>query len=282
MTHRHRVQHPLRVLAALATVVAIVFVGDSFAAGKPLAITSSLDGVKVLPQQSRWLAHPNIAPAEVEKVDFLIDGRLRWVEHSAPYVYAGDDDGSRLGYLFTSWLTPGQHRFVTRVKTASGETATDAVSARVVAAPAPPSSLAGTWTRTLTKEDVAKEDPRYDDAFVPMTGTWRIVINRIGIWELDPVGGGIIQAYSLNGGALRAYAPIMMKPRQASGDPGSIHRFGNRIDVGGGIDCDQSGPVGGYRWSVADRQLSLTAVREPCGQRRAIYEGTWARKGAGK
>jgi len=262
---------------ALATVAATVAAAGAFGAGKPLAITSNIDALKVLPPQSRWIARPNIAPAQVDEVDFLIDGRLRWIEHGAPYVYAGDDDGRQLGYLFTSWLSPGKHRFVTRVKTTSGATAADAVLARVVAAPAPPPSLAGTWTRTLTKEDVAKEDPQYDDAFVPMTGTWRIVVNRIGIWELDPVGGGIVQAYSINGGALHAYAPIMMMPRQASGDPGSIHRFGNRIDVGGGLDCDQSGPVGGYRWSVADRQLTLTAVHEPCGQRRAIYEGTWTR-----
>jgi len=272
MTRLHRAT--LALLAVVAAAGAIAAAG-AFGAGQPLAIKSSIDGVKVLPQQSRWLAHPNVAPAKVAEVDFLIDGRLRWVEHSAPYVYAGDDDGHHLGYLFTSWLTPGRHRFVARVKTTSGETANDAISTRVVAAAAPPASLAGTWTRTLTKEDVAKEDPQYDDAFVPMTGTWRIVINRIGIWELDPVGGGIVQAYSTNGGALRAYAPIMMVPKQASGDPGSVHRFGHRIDAGGGVDCDQSGPVGTYRWSVSDRQLTLTALREPCGQRRAVYEGTW-------
>src|SRR5262245_6418274 len=276
MTHLHRAS--LALLAVVAAAGAIAAAG-AFGAGEPLAIKSSMDGTRVLPQQSRWVAHPNVAPTKVAEVDFLIDGRLRWAEHHAPYVYAGDDDGHQRGYLFTSWLPPGQHRAVTRVKTTSGDAADHAVSARVVAAPAPPPSLAGTWTRTLTKEDVAKEDPQYDDAFVPMTGTWRIVINRIGIWELDPVGGGIVQAYSINGGALRAYAPIMMMPRQASGDPGSIHRFGNRIDVGGGLDCDQSGPVGGYRWSVADRQLTLIATREPCGQRRAIYEGTWTRIG---
>jgi len=266
----------LTLLTALAAAGAVA---GAFGASQPLAIRSSIDGVKVLQQQSRWLAHPNLAPAEVAEVDFLIDGRLRWVEHSAPYVYAGDDENGRLGYLFTSWLTPGKHRFVTRVKTTSEETATDVVSARVAAAPAPPPSLAGTWTRTLTAEDAAKSDPKYGADFIPPTGVWHIVIDRIGIWELDPVGSGIVQAYSLSGQTLRSYAPIMMVPKRASGDPGSVRRFGHRIDAGGGVDCDASGPVGAYRWSVSDRQLTLTAVREPCGQRRAVYEGTWTRIG---
>jgi hypothetical protein len=274
-----RFQRALLAGLALATVAATVVAAGAFGAGGPLAIKSSIDGVKVLPQQSRWLAHPNVAPAEVDEVDFLIDGRLRWVEHSAPYVYAGDDENGRLGYLFTSWLTSGKHRFVTRVKTTSGETASDTVLARVVASPTPPSSFAGTWTRTLTAEDAAKSDPRYGADFIPPTGVWRIVIDRTGIWELDPVGSGIVQAYSVTGSVLRSYAPIMMVPKRANGDPGSVHRFGHRIDAGGGVDCDASGPVGTYRWTVADRELTLTALREPCGQRRAIYEGTWTRTG---
>jgi hypothetical protein len=276
VTRTHRA---LVVGLALVTTLATVAAAGAFGAGRPLAITSSIGRGKVLPQQSRWLARPNVAPANVAEVDFLIDGRLRWVEHGSPYVYGGDDGPGRFGYLFTSWLTPGMHRFATRVKTTSGETATDAASARVVAAPAPPPSLAGTWTRTLTDEDVAKSDPRYGADFVPPTGVWRLVIDRVGIWELDPVKTGIVQGYSVTGSVLRSYAPIMMVPKRASGDPGSIRRFGHRIDAGGGVDCDASGPVGTYRWSVADRQLTLTAVHEPCGQRRAVYEGTWARIG---
>jgi hypothetical protein len=274
-----RFQRTLLAGLALATVAATVVAAGAFGAGEPLAIRSSIDAMKVLPQQTRWLAHPNVAPAEVEEVDFLIDGTLRWVEHTAPYVYAGDDENGRLGYLFTSWLTPGKHRFATRVRTTTGRTATDAVSARVVAAPAPPRSLAGTWTRTLTTKDAAKSDPKYGADFIPPTGVWRIVIDRVGIWELDPVGSGIVQAYAVTGSVLRAYAPIMMVPKRANGDPGSIHRFGHRIDAGGGVDCDASGPVGTYRWTVTDRQLTLTAAREPCGQRRAVYEGTWTRVG---
>jgi len=270
-------------LAAFAIVicVALVTVSDAFATkrNQPLAVTSSLDGKKVLPQMTRWLAHPNVAPADVAEVDFRIDGTLRWVEHLSPYNYASDDERGHLGYLFTSWLTPGRHRFSVVVKTNQGTRASDVVSARVLAAPAPPASLAGTWTRELTASDSAKADPKYGTDNVPPTGNWRLVIDQVGVWELDSMGTGIVQAYTVSVSVLHSYAPIQTVPRRANGDPGSIRRFGSQIDTGGGIDCDESGPFGTYRWSVSNRQLTLTPIREPCGQRRAVYEGTWTRAG---
>jgi hypothetical protein len=90
--------------------------------------------------------------------------RLRGRLSDRRFNYAGDDEKGHLGYLFTSWLTPGLHRFTARVKTTGGEG-----------------------------------------------------------------------------------------------------------------DCDESGPFGTYRWMVANNQLTLTAIHEPCGQRRAVYEGTWTR-----
>jgi hypothetical protein len=265
--------------AAVAGLVGVVATSAAFAgrSAQPLAITSSIDGKKVIPQLSHWITYPNVAPAQVAEVDFLIDGKLRWVEHHAPYVYASDDEHGHLGYLFTSWLAPGPHRLTARVKTTAGLTATDEVAARVVASPAPPSALAGTWTRVVTTHDQTKADPRYGRDNVAPTGRYRLVVDRVGIWELDSVGTGIANAYSVTGNVLRSYAPIQMVPRRPNGDPGSIRRFGHRIDAGGGIDCDESGPFGAYRWVASSDTLTLTAVREPCGQRRVIYEGTWTR-----
>ena len=265
----------LVLITAAATTLAAVASGS----GTSLAVTTSIDGKTVLPQQIRWIAHPNVAPADVAEVDYLIDGRLRWVEHSAPYNFGSDDRKGHLGYLFTSWLTPGKHRFAARVKTTDGKTAMDLVTARVLPAAVPPAALAGTWTRTLTSQDAAKSDPAYGTDNVPPTGKWRLVIDRVGIWELDPLGTGIVQAYSVAGEVLHSYAPIQMVPKEANGDPGPIRRFGSQVDAGGGIDCDESGPFGTYHWSVTGDQLTLTPVHEPCGQRRAVYEGTWTRVG---
>ena len=258
-------------VAATAAVAALAVAG-----GQPLAVTSSLDGMKVLPQQSHWLAHPNVAADEVVDVTFLIDGKLRWTEHRAPYVFGGDNQAGHLGYLFTSWLAPGLHRFTTRVDTRDGRTAVDNVSARVLPAPAPPDALSGTWTRIVTADDATKADPKYGANNKPPAGRWRLVIDRVGVWELDPEGGGIAESYSVSGHVLHAGAPIQMIPAQVNG-PGHIRRFGRRIDAGGGVTCDEAGPFGTYRWARAADELTLTPIHEPCGQRRAIYEGTWTR-----
>ena len=267
----------LLLLGAFATMAATAVSAAALGGGQRLAVTSSIDGKKVLPQMTRWLAHPNVAPADVAAADFLVDGKLRWVEHRSPYNYGSDDDKGHLGYLFTSWLSPGKHTFTVRVTTTDGRTAVDVVTARVLAAPAPPTALAGTWRRAVTAADTAKADPKYGTDNVPPSGKWRLVIDRTGTWELDPLGTGIVQGYSVRGDVLRSLAPIQMVPRKASGDPGEIKRFGSRVAAGGGIDCNESGPFGTYRWSVSGNALTLTALREPCGQRRAVYEGSWTR-----
>lgn len=269
--YRLRVGAPLLILA-----VAAVFAAVAFGGTQSLAVTTSIDGKTVLPQQIRWIAHPSVASTSVSEVDYLIDGKLRWVEQYAPYNYGSDDEKGHLGYLFTSWLTPGLHKFTARVRTTGGETATDVVSARVLAAPAPPASLAGTWTRVVTKQDKAKAEPKYGG---PPAGKWRLVVDRVGVWELDPLGSGLVNAYSTTGNVLHAYAPITMVPGKTNGDPGEITRFGNHVDVGVGVDCYESGPFGTYHWAVANNQLTLTATHDPCGNRRTIYEGTWTRVG---
>jgi hypothetical protein len=269
----------LRTIALIAVATAVSATAATGRTNQQLAVTTSLDGKRVLPQMTRWVAHPSVAPADIARVDYLIDGKLRWVEQFSPYNYGSDDEKGHLGYLFTSWLTPGTHRFTAVVRATDGRTATDVVKARVLPAPVPPTALAGTWTRELTTADAAKADPKYGKDNVPPTGKWRLVIDRTGIWELDPLGTGIVQGYSVAGGRLRSYAPIQMVPRRPNHDPGEIRRFGSRVAVGGGIDCDESGPFGTYRWSVSGDQLTLSIVREPCGQRSAVYEGTWTRVG---
>src|SRR4051794_21130870 len=71
-----------------------------------LRVTSSLDGKRLLPHRIHWLAFPHLQTTSAVKVDFLIDGQVRWSETKAPYSYS--DDG---GFLVTSFLAPGMHRF---------------------------------------------------------------------------------------------------------------------------------------------------------------------------
>ena len=244
------------------------------AAPAPLTVTSTMDGKKVLPPYLHWIATPNVKPARIKEVDFLIDGKLRWVEHKVPYTYGSDDNHGHLGYLFTSWLTPGKHRFTAVVVTTAGEKASDAVSARVLPAAAPPAQLAGQWTRTVSSADVSKSTSPPGQR--PPTGVWKLVIDKVGAWMLDPKGSGIVQADQVTGHTLHVLAPIQMAPCSDNG-PCGISRFGHHGISG--TACREDGPFDSFTWSVTGTQLTLAATRAPCGDNRAILEGTWARAG---
>jgi hypothetical protein len=259
----------------LLALIAVVGAAASAAAvnATGFRVTSSLDGKKVLPLRTRWLAYPKLPPAQIKEVDFVIDGKLRWVEQAAPYNFGGDDLHGHLGFLITTWLSTGRHTFTARALAKSGRKAIDTVTVRVLPAPEPPTDLAGTWTRTVTQADLKKAGPQ-----PPPAGVWRLVFDRVGAWELAK-GGGVVSQFDAAGDVIHAFAPIQMVPRSTGGGPGTIVRFGNHVAVGGGTDCREDGPFGSYSWSVSGNQLTLTAVKEPCGNRRAIWEGVWTRAG---
>jgi hypothetical protein len=156
-----------------------------------------------------------------------------------------------------------------------GTVATDTVVARVLPAPSPPAALAGTWTRTMTPADQKKSDPKFGRDNVPPGGKWKLVFDRVGAWELDPLKTGLVSQYEVAGNVIHAYAPISMVP--CSDASCGVSRFGHHHI--GGVDCTAAGPFGSYRWSVSGSELTLTAVHEACGQRRAVWEGTWTRVG---
>lgn len=265
-----------RTAVALAAVLAALAAagGSEAAAGRAggtLTVTSSLDGVKTLPQRVRWLAYPKVAagePRRVFEVDFLVDGKLRCVEHFAPWNYGSDDFHGHLGWLVTSWLAPGLHRFTARASFQDGTSAEDTVVARVVPAPVLPAALTtGRWERTLTKAERAKY--RGD---LPV-GTWGLVFDRVGVWELDPLGTGGVEHVVVSGDTMRIDAALWMVP-YVDGHYPQLRRYGHK-DFGAGWRED--GPPAAYRWSVSGDRLTLTAVNEPSGSRHALWEGTWTR-----
>jgi hypothetical protein len=228
----------------------------------PFAVTSSLDGKKVLPLRSRWLAYPKLPAAQIKEVDFLIDGKLRWIEHDAPYNYGSDDLHGHLGYLITTWLTPGRHTFTARAIDKQGRKATDTVVARVLPAPEPPSELhENVWKRHVTHLFGG-----------PPSGEWELTFDRVGAWHLDPLGGGVVDQYDIAGNVLHIYAPITMGLQSAR-----IPKLGHHVPGEGEGDCREDGPFGSYHWSVADDDLTLTAIKERCPGRRHVLQGTWTR-----
>jgi hypothetical protein len=265
MSHSPKLWAAVLVAAAVAATSALAAPGST-----PLRVTSTLDHKTVLPLRTHGLASPNQPAAKIFEVDYLIDGKVRWIEHFAPYNYGSDDFHGHLGYLITTWLAPGRHTFTARAKAKDGQTATDTVVARVIPAPGPPAVLAGKWARTVTPADLTKagKEP-------PPSGQWTLVFDRVGAWHLDPLGSGLVNQYDATGQTIKVYAPIQMAPFGTAG--GGISRFGH--DGIGGTDCNYDGPFGSYSWSASGDQLTLTATKEPCGNRRAIWEGTWTRSG---
>jgi hypothetical protein len=230
-------------------------------ASPALVVASTLDGHPTLPHRISWVAKPSVAESEVSEVDFLIDGKAAFVEQHAPYVYGRDG-----GYLVTTFLTPGLHSFTVRVITVGGQSATSTVKAAVAAPSAPPGGLSRTsWVRTMTASDQKKATSPEP----PPTGRWDLTIDSVGWMIHDPEGGG--QLFDV---AYQSSGRVELRP--------SIERppFPNPT---GGAFCEEPDPSVRWSYTIGDggRTLSLHPVgHDPCGDRVAILEGRWTRKGS--
>jgi hypothetical protein len=238
-------------LAALAV--------SNAASSAPLKVTSTLDGKKVLPHRIHWVAYPGVGAAQVAEVDFMVDGKQLWVEHHTPYYYG--DDGN---YLVTSFLKPGPHRFTVEVRTTGGTRASDTVLATVLAAPAPPQALDGTWKAFL---------PQGHPLPSPPAGYWRLVIDSVGWHIYDTAGtGNLIDVAYPSPGLLE------IRTGMATGHP--------RTDLNGWCN-DAPGSPARYRWAVQGTDLRFTfAGGNPCPgftrfltQLDAQAPGSWTRSG---
>jgi hypothetical protein len=225
----------------------------------PIVITSTLAGLSSLPLRIHCEAMPSVSAARVSEVDFLIDGRLGWVEHTSPYVYG--DDGN---WLVTSFLVPGAHIFTVRVVTTSGQSATTSVRLLVAAPPAPPTAFTGTWARTVTPADVTKAT----SGMPPPAGHWELTIGPAGWKLLDPTGGGLLfDVGYLSEGTLEMRPTIEYPP------------FPNPNNGGFCADTD---PIFNWTAAIGSGRTTLALHPEghdPCGDRVAILEGTWSRVG---
>jgi hypothetical protein len=233
--------------------------GNPLAAAERLGIMSTLDNKNVLSHRIRWIAYPKPL-REVGKVDFLIDGKVRWIEKNTPYVY-GDDSN----WLVTSWLSPGRHRFTVRAVTAGGRSVSKTTVARVLPAPAAPSQLSRTrWMREVTQAQAGKTTPG---------GRWVLEIDRTG-WRIkDPHGGANwIDVLYLAPGRVRLRNGIWTRPRNAQ-EP--------NVQEGSGW-CEDTNASGNYRWSLAAERLTIVLDgRDRCGtagdERFRIVAGEWMR-----
>ena len=264
-----RTQKLLGVSLLLMGVLVALAPAAATPAAEKFKVVSTLDGKKVLPHRIHWVARTSGVATEVK---FLVDGKVSWIEHNPPFSYS--DDG---GYLVTSWLSPGRHRFTVKATSAKGGTASDTVVARVVAAPEPSAELAGSWRREVPRP--VPPDPAYPGDAVP-AGTWTLVIERRWIEShfpgtFDPAtspqtgaGNILIDDYTSGPQTLTTYGAV------------TTHPFNAKIATGGGWWCGPGGPKGTYAWSVSGDTLTLrTAPSDGCSQRGGVLAGQWTRAG---
>lgn len=243
---------------------------------KPLPLASTLDGKTVLPHRIHWLGLPAWPASKVREVDFLIDGRLAWIERKAPYTYA--EDG---GYLVTSFLKPGKHHFTVRAIPRVGRPATDTVVARVLPSPPVPSALVGTWQRHISDTSGAPATGSTGNPTGTLTppGTYRITFDRRWIHDEFPCTNSPCTYVSSTGAGTEF---------DSDWDPGAstfhvqgevTFRISTNTDRLAGWWCETSGPPATYSWSISQNTLKLAPVsgHDGCAIRGFAWSGSWKR-----
>lgn len=227
--------------------------GTTLAGTTPsLGVKTTLDRKKVLPRRIRWIARASVAASEIRAVTFLIDGKVRWVEHNPPYTYGNDGN-----WLVTSWLSPGMHRFSVRALATHGRKRTVTTVARVIAPPAPPPDLDGTeWTRTYTQAE-AGDAP---------AGVWTLSIDSTG-WRIkDPEGlGAYIDVAYLGTALLETRGGIWTRPHNP---------------YEGQAWCEDQNAPARFSWSVQAGSLALTFIPpSKCDGFGPFMGKTWSQSG---
>ena len=239
-------------LVLVAAGVAAIGGANVAASTTPFKVSSTLDGRTLLPHRIRWIARTTLPSGAIAEVDFLIDGKLSWIAGDA-YAFGGDEHAKHLGYLVTSWLSPGKHRFTVRATRPNGQTALDTVTARVLPPAAVPTALAGTWERAIdTSTAPAPNTPGNPTGTLTPAGTWKISFAPSWIENVFP--GKYQRATSGNTGAgwildsdwipgpktFDVFGAVSIPPFDTKPDPQR-----------GGAWCHWDGPQASYSWSVS-------------------------------
>jgi hypothetical protein len=230
-------------------------------------VTSTIKDGAVLSAALPWQASVEAGAADsVSRVEFVVDGKVRWTERSEPYVF--DDDGQ----LLTPWLL-GNGAHVLSVRAVAGSGADGVATARVTvrASTAANAQLAGTYHRQVTSADgqrVAAYRTPDKGAFgdVPPLGDWTIKVLVGGRIEgHDPIEPTVPfeEPFTVSGNRLRLYGPaVWMQP-----DPSEPDLF-----------CEPEQPSD-YVWRLSGTTLTISAVQKACADRDMVMVGSWTRTG---
>jgi hypothetical protein len=223
-------------------------------------VTSSIADGSQLTTPVTWTATvTGVTPTDVQSVGFSIDGTARHIEKQAPYVFAGD--GNK---LIPGTLAAGSHVFAVDVTTTDGRHLKTSSGATVSPdAEGVPPALVGTWSRVITRADVARTDsfrsePPGNEALP--TGRW-----------LLRIGADATARYVYRGEATIG---------QIRFEAGHIFTSGNEIPnvagTGEGGFCPE--PVDGrYRWRQQGDTLEIDPIKDGCADRNSYFDGTFTR-----
>ncbi len=229
-----------------------------------ISVSSSIpDGAKLrgaLP----WTAKPESEAYFVQKVDFLIDGKRRWTEENAPYVFNDDKQ------LLATWLLgPGPHTLAVRAKPSwwviGGKTAQSTAHVTVSDPPTVPDALVGTFERRVTQSDISRtaSEPGRDPSALAPTGVWTLHVGRNGLISVDdPVGGGTNEAITATAsGKLKMWGPA---------------NWFSPPDRRGGF-CEPE-LAGSLHWRSSSGNVTVSGT-SGCADRDAVFVGQWMRRG---
>jgi hypothetical protein len=214
---------------------------------------SSISDHATLSGALTWTAVPaGVRSADpVTRVDFLIDGRRRWTDRHAPFVFNDDHNA-----LHPWILKRGSHRLAIRLVTTRGTTVSTASQVTVAPAAAIPSALAGRWTRRLTAADIPLgARPSLS------TGVWHVRFAHDGVLFFSgPRGSGGAEAFTAIGARLIALAGPVLWLAPGPRQDGLCH----------------AGGLAPYAWRVDGSALTLATSHDShCPNRAALFGGTW-------
>jgi hypothetical protein len=232
----------------------------------PHVLSSVTDGATLV-DAVQWSAHPVGLDSHqmVDRLDFLVDGRVLWSSYQAPYIF-GLDDGAPAGKRLFPWiLGAGEHRLAIRATVSGGRVVTSSVRVSVRVIAPVPRPLVGTFARTVTAADIARtRRMRHEpaDQVLP-PGTWRLHIGPDGLIRFDdPQGSGGNEAFTATAsGGLTLHGPAnWLNPPDRQGSFCGVE------------------PDGSWRWIAHGRRLTLIARHDGCADRNSLFAGAWTRQ----
>jgi hypothetical protein len=223
------------------------------------SVTSSIADGATLAGPVRWSADPvGTPPGGLDRIEFLIDGRLLWVERHAPFDFNNDAN-----YLYPYVFARGPHQLVARGVSMTGEQVSVTANVRMTQAPPRiPHALQATWghrvSQAIIDDNSAPADPPVSGGVFRMKlGTNGLVL----VTPPKPATGGYYAFSAKARGALDFGGPVNWLTAQSSYE---------------GI-CHGDQTFARYRWKLARHVLTLKVVKDPCRLRAAVLAGLWTR-----